>query len=69
MNVPSNYVFYLVCYLKPDCPHPVCRSHNSLLGMMVGLLFRIYRLLYLIQPNYGVDLIVNNVEVFAMVTF
>ena len=27
-DVPSNYVFYLVCCLKPDCCHPVCKSQS-----------------------------------------
>ena len=27
-DVPSNYVFYLVCCLKPECCHPVCKSQS-----------------------------------------
>ena len=27
-DIPSNYVFYLVCCLKPDCCHPVCKSQS-----------------------------------------
>ena len=27
-EVPSNYIFYLVCCLKPTCCHPICKSQS-----------------------------------------
>ena len=27
-NVPSQYIFFLVCCLEPDCFHPICKSQN-----------------------------------------
>ena len=27
-NLPTQYIFFLVCCLKPDCYHPICKSQN-----------------------------------------
>lgn len=27
-SLPTQYIFHLVCCLKPDCSHPICKSQN-----------------------------------------
>ena len=27
-SLPTQYTFFLVCCLKPDCSHPICKSQN-----------------------------------------
>lgn len=69
-SLPTQYIFHLVCCLKPDCSHPICKSQISpiiQLGTVEDLWFRTSLCPFLTQVDLGVEQIVMSAKGCAMV--